>query len=252
MPSLSQATNTWAPMFEVRHAVGAKSAATPKRRIGPVSRSSPAPEAKQTTAPEESGPKLTPSEIEVLAILAEGASNSEIAKRRGSQVGTVKVHLGRIYRKLGVETRVQALLVANTLAAVREARSRNGAGCAFSVDWIIGDSEVERAEESSTLFSAGESGSALFYLHAGFVLLPELSCTVGPGSLIGETAVFAFDERHAYSALAQTPVVVYRIASSKARELCLRYPTFAIHVIRLAIDRAFRYRHPEAASPEMA
>ena len=55
---------------------------------------------------------LTPREMEVLAALARGMSNEEIAKELVISQKTVKTHLGSIFSKLHVEGRVQAMLYA--------------------------------------------------------------------------------------------------------------------------------------------
>lgn len=52
---------------------------------------------------------LTPREREVLALLAEGAGNREIAERLGVTEHTVKFHLSAIFGKLGASTRTEAV-----------------------------------------------------------------------------------------------------------------------------------------------
>jgi two-component system nitrate/nitrite response regulator NarL len=50
--------------------------------------------------------KLTKREQQVVAILLEGRSNKEIARRLGITEGTVKLHLHSIFQKTGVVRRV--------------------------------------------------------------------------------------------------------------------------------------------------
>jgi DNA-binding NarL/FixJ family response regulator len=59
-----------------------------------------------------SSTRLTEREREVLNVAAEGLTAREIGARLGVQERTVTTHLGRIYEKLGVGTRVAAIRVA--------------------------------------------------------------------------------------------------------------------------------------------
>lgn len=62
---------------------------------------------------------LTDREAEVLSYLADGWSNEEIADRLGIGVRTVRFHLDRIYRKLGVGRRTEAVREAVTRGFLR-------------------------------------------------------------------------------------------------------------------------------------
>jgi DNA-binding NarL/FixJ family response regulator len=55
---------------------------------------------------------LTPREIEVLAAMADGASNKMIARRLGISFHTVKFHVASILAKLDAESRTEAVHVA--------------------------------------------------------------------------------------------------------------------------------------------
>ena len=55
---------------------------------------------------------LTPKEKEVLALVAKGASNQEIADKLFVRDVTVKTHLNSIFKKLNVTNRTQAVLLA--------------------------------------------------------------------------------------------------------------------------------------------
>jgi two-component system, NarL family, nitrate/nitrite response regulator NarL len=52
---------------------------------------------------------LTPREVEILAMIGDGASNKAVARRLGISAHTVKFHLEAVFRKLGVTTRAEAV-----------------------------------------------------------------------------------------------------------------------------------------------
>jgi two-component system nitrate/nitrite response regulator NarL len=55
---------------------------------------------------------LTPREMDILSHIAKGESNKHIAGELGIVDGTVKLHVRQVLKKLGVQTRVQAALLA--------------------------------------------------------------------------------------------------------------------------------------------
>ena len=57
---------------------------------------------------------LSPGEIQLLAFLPTRDTNEDIARRLGISVNTVKTRLGRLYRKLGVSGRREAVAEART------------------------------------------------------------------------------------------------------------------------------------------
>ena len=68
----------------------------------------------ETNVDDDEGPfsELTPREMEILCLLAEGQSNKLIARNLGISDGTVKLHVKAILRKLGIHSRVEAAVIA--------------------------------------------------------------------------------------------------------------------------------------------
>jgi DNA-binding CsgD family transcriptional regulator len=58
------------------------------------------------------GVRLTPRQLEVLALLCEGLPNKLICRQLSISAGTVKAHISGILRELGVTSRLQAVVAA--------------------------------------------------------------------------------------------------------------------------------------------
>jgi ATP/maltotriose-dependent transcriptional regulator MalT len=62
---------------------------------------------------------ITPRELEILALVAEGLSNREIADRLFVSENTVKTHCSRAFDKLGARRRTQAVQMGKELGLLR-------------------------------------------------------------------------------------------------------------------------------------
>ncbi|HEY0524113.1 MAG TPA: helix-turn-helix transcriptional regulator [Stellaceae bacterium] len=71
-----------------------------------------------SAAEPDSAAVLTPRELEVLALLAEGASNKTIARRLGISVHTAKFHVGSVIDKLDATGRTDAVAHAARLGVI--------------------------------------------------------------------------------------------------------------------------------------
>jgi DNA-binding NarL/FixJ family response regulator len=65
--------------------------------------------ARQAREISEVASTITAREREVLALISEGLSTRQVASRLNLSPKTVETHIGKLYRKLGARTRVQAL-----------------------------------------------------------------------------------------------------------------------------------------------
>jgi DNA-binding NarL/FixJ family response regulator len=62
--------------------------------------------------------RLTPREKEVLRLMAEGAASRDIASRLGISYTTVRTHIRSLGSKLGVHSKLEAIIKARELALV--------------------------------------------------------------------------------------------------------------------------------------
>ncbi len=64
------------------------------------------------------GVRLTPTEVRVLSLIAQGHSSQEAADKMVVSKRTVDFHLANVYQKLQVKNRVMALRVASRLGLI--------------------------------------------------------------------------------------------------------------------------------------
>ncbi|MFQ3549100.1 MAG: helix-turn-helix transcriptional regulator [Armatimonadota bacterium] len=79
--------------------------------------------------------KLTKREIEVLGLVGEGKSSAEVATELFCSKRTVDFHLTRIYEKLNVSNRVQAMRRATSLGLI-------------NLDLIIGENKSFKTKKT--------------------------------------------------------------------------------------------------------
>lgn len=72
----------------------------------------PEPERRGPAVHETAMARLTPRQRDILALVADGLTNKQVARSLGVSAGTVKVHLAQILRTLGVQNRTQAVALA--------------------------------------------------------------------------------------------------------------------------------------------
>lgn len=82
------------------------------RVVTPLMRQSAAPVREDVASQSRKLRTLTPAQLNVLLMIAEGANNKTVARRLQISEGTVKAHITAILLKLGVQSRTQAAVLA--------------------------------------------------------------------------------------------------------------------------------------------
>ncbi|MCC7547787.1 MAG: cyclic nucleotide-binding domain-containing protein [Burkholderiales bacterium] len=206
------------------------------------------PELAGRTAADRSGRPygMTPGEMDVLRLLREGLTNAQIARERGSKEGTVKIHLDKIYKKLGVQNRTQAICIASRMDSLIDLQAKRLEDAEFRFEALSAYVTHEIHREGEVLFSHGDQGDFLYYVQRGRVRLVELGLTMQDGDLFGEIGIFSPGHARTCTARCETQVSLFRLSAEKAHRLYLENPRFAYQVLRLIAGRllADRARMP--------
>jgi DNA-binding NarL/FixJ family response regulator len=96
-------------------------------RAGPAHRPAPAAAAARTPASHRDLAALTARELEVLALMGRGLSNTELAEALTLSESTVKTHVARIFAKLALRDRAQAVVLAYETGLVAPGSSASAA-----------------------------------------------------------------------------------------------------------------------------
>jgi two-component system, NarL family, nitrate/nitrite response regulator NarL len=180
---------------------------------------------------------LTQVEAEVLALTAQGLSNYEVAQRRGSSEGTVKVHMNRIFTKLKVRSRCEAIAFYLQLNNVDPEELRRAQAGHMDMKWLLSTMTHERHPKGTVLFRSGDVGDKIYYLQRGIVALKEIGVDMEPHALFGEIGVFAPEHRRTCTALCKTHVDLFTLTFEEVRRCYFLNPQFAFYVMYLVTQR---------------
>jgi hypothetical protein len=88
-----------------------------------------------------------------------------------------------------------------------------------------------------TLFEANEAADELFYIVSGKVFLPQIDKEVGPGSFLGEFALFSESGRRMATAVARTDGAAMVLTKKAVFAALEDHSRLAIHLLRLITSR---------------
>lgn len=180
---------------------------------------------------------LTQVQAEILALTAQGLTNFEVAKRRGSSEGTVKVHMSRIFTKLKVRSRCEAIAFYLHLNNVGPEELRRAQSGHMDMKWLLATMTHERHSKGTVLFRHGDVGDKIYYVQRGIVGLKEIDVEMEPHALFGEIGVFAPEHRRTCTAVCKTPVDLFTLTFEEVRRCYFLNPQFAFYVMYLITQR---------------
>lgn len=211
------------PQWQLAQAITPQSAHAPAPFVPPIS-------------------NLTEKQVEVLALMAEGLSNKQIARRLAIALGTVKTHVSQVLRRLNVVRRSEAIVIAQRMDSIRVRQQTHALRGEGLLAMLLPHATHATFPSGHVLFYRGEPARELFYLKNGVVTMPEVSARVGAGELFGEVGLFSADGRRTASARCETSVEAFVLTADKARELYFMNPHFAMHVLSAMAQRLSSHR----------
>jgi DNA-binding CsgD family transcriptional regulator len=216
-----------------------------QRAFAPTEADAEAAPGSEEAEPEAAGRnrQLTPKQVEVLSLAADGLSNKQIAARLNITEGTVKLHMSAIYGKLNVDRRGEAIVLARRLEEVRAQQVRQAERGATVLDWMLPHVTHRRFAKGEVIFRKGDAGRELYYVQRGTVVLEEIGVEMGPREIFGEISVFSPQHQRTCTARCKTDVDLFCLNSEQVKSIYYLNPQFALHVVqlisrRLLADRA--------------
>jgi hypothetical protein len=122
----------------------------------------------------------------------------------------------------------------------------------FSVEALIPLMRRREIAANQTLFAAGEPAGELFYVLEGTLFLPEVQREVGPGSFLGEFALFSEAGRRLATAIARTDCTLLSLTRSAVFGALLQHPRLGIHLLRLITMRFLQNAGLDSSPPVAA
>jgi two-component system, NarL family, nitrate/nitrite response regulator NarL len=180
---------------------------------------------------------LTEAELETLSLLCQGLTNLDIAKARQCMEGTVKAHLHKIYRKLSVANRSQAIKVGQHLDEVRQIDKRRAGEQVSLRYWLLPHMKPESKRQGELLFTKGDPGQTMYFIQKGRVALPEIGVEMTEGDLFGEIGIFTPEQTRTCTARCETDARLFSLTADQAERLFFEYPQFAYYITRLIAGR---------------
>jgi CRP/FNR family cyclic AMP-dependent transcriptional regulator len=107
----------------------------------------------------------------------------------------------------------------------------------FSAQAILPFMKRRNLRANETLFAANDLADELYYVVDGELFIPEVQQTVGPGSFVGEMALFSNTGRRTATAIARTDCTVMLLGKKAVFAALLHSPQLGVHLLKVITVR---------------
>jgi DNA-binding NarL/FixJ family response regulator len=180
---------------------------------------------------------LTQRQTEVLSLAATGMTNRDIANKLGITEGTVKLHMGEVFRSLKVENRSEAIVVAMRLQSVQPGQIQSAGNGKVEVSWLLPHVSHIHLDRGYILFQKDDLSDAAYYIGRGTIELTEIGVRLAAGEFFGEIGIFSPGGKRSCSARCLSDVELFRLDADNVRRLHFLNPQFAVSVTHLIASR---------------
>jgi len=111
------------------------------------------------------------------------------------------------------------------------------------MDWLEPFAQSVELNAGEQLFARNDLGDKTYFVVSGGMHLPESGANLGPGSLLGEVAMFSPEHRRTQSAVAVTDTRLLSMTQDELFTLYRRYPDFGVYLLRLVTARLLENEH---------
>ena len=107
----------------------------------------------------------------------------------------------------------------------------------FSFEWIRPYTTLRQYRAGETIFKKGDKPDLLYYVSSGLVSLAEIDTEIRPGSIFGEIAFFAPNQRRTVTAVCKEDTQLNCLNEALLKQLYFQNPAFGYYLIQLVATR---------------
>ena len=107
----------------------------------------------------------------------------------------------------------------------------------LNVEWLEPFMHESSHEKGSIIFAKGDKADAAFLLVEGAIDFVEIGCSLEPGELFGEMAMFTQNGRRTATARCRGHCRVLKISYQEFEQLYFQNPQFGLYLMRLIVRR---------------